>query len=666
MNMTFIQRTYLSFGVLVLILILTGLVNYYLLSRFNDGVEQIAREEIPSLKSGYSFYSLLQTSNQVVSDALAENTVEMLEQSKASYDTASEQAEQELEQLSQQGSSELLTSLQTTLPELQRISELMLGEHGKQIELEKKNSEAIRGMLLEMARFKQHLLAKSYEIGDDYVRWSFNELLNPFEQSEVLLMKAVNAANQKSISFTGGRIEKLAPVLDEKFNNLMDEMAIYQDSRTDYKAEFEPRWQAIKKDIVLSQGGAFGQFQQLVEMRDKNTQHKQRLFELQQQAGDAIKQLIAEADGRVDKASASVAKQYVRGISITVIAVLASVAIGLLVGFRISQLLRRAVRNVGGALEDLSNGDMTARSNYTAADEFGVIGDDVNQLAERMQRSLSEISATSARLSELAQSNSHLCTDAEQRQMSQSQNIAMLATAMVEMEASFAEVAQLACDTAEQVASVEKSATLGSEIMAQTIQSTNVVSGELESSVERIRDVEHYSEQIGDILSVIRGIAEQTNLLALNAAIEAARAGEQGRGFAVVADEVRHLAQRTAESTTEIQQRIENLQQSIDGAGKVVRDAQNSMERNLEKVSDADSAMGTIQAAVSQITDMAAQISAATEEQRVTSQDMTRTVNEVSDTADANSQLISQVSNASEQQATMAEEQQQLVSHYKV
>ncbi|MBW8189989.1 methyl-accepting chemotaxis protein [Neiella marina] len=666
MNMTFIQRIYASFGVLVFILILTGLVNYYLLSRFNEGVEQIVHHEIPSLESSSNFYSALQTSNQIISDALAQSTAAQLEQSQAAYEAASQLAEDELALLANQGNQELIQSLRTTLPELQRISELMLKEHSNRIALEQSNGEQVRDMLLEMARFKQHLLAKSYAIADDYVRWSFNELLNPFEQTEVLLMKALNAANQKSIDFSGGRIEKLSPILDEKFANLMEEMAIYQDSRTNYQAEFEPRWQAIKQDILLSQQGAFNQFQALVKVRDSNEQNKLRLFELQQQAGSTVKQLIAEADTRINKASDSLATQYNRGISITLIAVLASVAIGLLVGFRISQLLRRAVRHVGGALEQLSDGDMTARSGYSSVDEFGEIGNDVNRLAERMQRSLSEIHATSSRLSELAQNNNHLCSDAEQRQMSQSQNISMLATAMVQMEASFAEVAQLACDTADQVSNVEKSAKLGSEIMAQTIDSTNVVSGELESSVERIRDVEHYSEQIGDILNVIRGIAEQTNLLALNAAIEAARAGEQGRGFAVVADEVRHLAQRTAESTTEIQQRIENLQQSIDGAGKVVREAQNSMGRNLEKVSDADTAMGTIQSAMSQIADMAAQISAATEEQRVTSQDITRTVSEVNDTADANSQLIGQVNEASDQQASMAEEQQQLVGHYKV
>ncbi|MCM2678385.1 methyl-accepting chemotaxis protein [Echinimonas agarilytica] len=668
MNITFLQRTYISAGILVLILVLTGIVNYYLLNRLNDGVEQVAGTEMPALMASSDFLSALQTSNQVVSDALATETSAELADTQSNYLTAREQAGQALEHLKANtdlNASELAVLVET-LPQLDAISEQILSDHAERIIAERENDESSRTLLLEIARLKQHLMGKSYELSDDYVRWTFTQFLNPLEQAEVLLTKSLTTASIPSANDTSARITKIMPQLEEKFNALMSEMAIYQDSRTDYKAEFEPRFLNIKKNLLINSGGTYQLFYELLQLREKGASDKTQLFDLQLRAGTAIRSMIDDADKRVTKASDNASTQYRNGITTLIIAVLASVAIGVFQGVRMGHLLKRAVREVGGALELLSDGDMRVRANYGNKDEFGIIATDVNRLAKQMQSSLADIRDVSSQLQDLAKGNNQVCSDANDRQHMQSQNIDMLATAMTQMEASFAEVAQLASDTADQVSNVETSATLGSQIMAQTIESTNVVSGELENSVERIRDVEHDSEQIGDILNVIRGIAEQTNLLALNAAIEAARAGEQGRGFAVVADEVRHLAQRTAESTTEIQQRIENLQGSIDGAGSVVREAQQSMQRNLEKVSDADEAMGSIQSAVLQISDMAAQISAATEEQRVTSEDVTRTVNEINQSADDNAQLISTISNASGSQAELADRQQELIARYEV
>ena len=211
-------------------------------------------------------------------------------------------------------------------------------------------------------------------------------------------------------------------------------------------------------------------------------------------------------------------------------------------------------------LTEVTQGDMTQRIGFRSNNEFGRLGSQVNLLIEQMGEVLSQLSQASAQLNNAAHDNRHTTESVRADLEKQRQETASVAAAMTQMEASVREVAQAANQTLERVMDVEK-ASETRKVMAGNITTTHQLAGKLQQTGKVIGDVSAMSGQIGNILDVIRGIAEQTNLLALNAAIEAARAGEQGRGFAVVADEVRSLAGRTAQSTSEIQTMIENLQQ---------------------------------------------------------------------------------------------------------
>ncbi|MGS7253551.1 methyl-accepting chemotaxis protein [Pseudomonas anuradhapurensis] len=208
------------------------------------------------------------------------------------------------------------------------------------------------------------------------------------------------------------------------------------------------------------------------------------------------------------------------------------------------------------------------------------------------------------------------------------------------MSATAQEVARHAAEAARAADDADHSAQAGEQVMQQTIDIIGVVNREIAGTAAVIRDLEHDSTRIGKVLEVIRGIAEQTNLLALNAAIEAARAGEAGRGFAVVADEVRSLAQRTAASIAEIQQIIEAVQSGAVEAVKAIESGQQRSEEGAAQVQQAGQMLQRITLAVEAIRDMNRQIATAAEEQTSVAEDISRNLIEITRIATANQEAV--------------------------
>jgi methyl-accepting chemotaxis protein len=203
-------------------------------------------------------------------------------------------------------------------------------------------------------------------------------------------------------------------------------------------------------------------------------------------------------------------------------------------------------------------------------------------------------------------------------------------------------------------------------VVRNSVNGIRSLAENVEEAAGVIHRLEQDSEQIGTILDVIRGIADQTNLLALNAAIEAARAGEQGRGFAVVADEVRTLAQRTQQSTQEIQAMIEQLQEGSRNAVQVMELGRQRTEESVDLSSRAGTSLDAITSAVSRITDMNLQIASAAQEQSTVAEEMARNINQISEVSDETSHGAQQTEDASQQLSQLASELQTLVQQFKV
>ncbi|MBU0806890.1 methyl-accepting chemotaxis protein [Pseudomonas sp. MIL19] len=294
----------------------------------------------------------------------------------------------------------------------------------------------------------------------------------------------------------------------------------------------------------------------------------------------------------------------------------------------------------------LSHGNFGKRVESTRQDELGNLAVAANILRDfladtfsRLKRSTEDLDTASGELNSIAT----LMAQGTREQFSRTDQVA---TAMHEMSATAQEVARHAAEAANAADDADSAARQGETVMQATIQTITDIRGEISNTSDVIRRLESDTGRISKVLEVIRGIAEQTNLLALNAAIEAARAGEQGRGFAVVADEVRTLAQRTAESTAEIHQIIDTVQTGAVNAVRAIESGQQRSEEGVTQVTEAGATLQLITSAVEAIRDMNRQIATAAEEQTSVAEDISRNLTEITAIATANQENVQRTESA--------------------
>ncbi|MDX1297198.1 MAG: methyl-accepting chemotaxis protein [Pseudomonas sp.] len=324
----------------------------------------------------------------------------------------------------------------------------------------------------------------------------------------------------------------------------------------------------------------------------------------------------------------------------------ATLLIALLSLWLINRNLINPIRELIEHIALLSQGKFGKRVDASRQDELGNLAVAANILRDfladtfsRLQRSTNDLDTASGELNAIAT----LMGQGTREQFSRTDQVA---TAMHEMSATAQEVARHAAEAANAADDADSAARQGEKVMQATIKTITDIRGEISSTSEVIRRLEGDTGRIGKVLEVIRGIAEQTNLLALNAAIEAARAGEQGRGFAVVADEVRTLAQRTAESTAEIHQIIDTVQTGAINAVRAIESGQQRSEEGVTQVTEAGATLQLITQAVEAIRDMNRQIATAAEEQTSVAEDISRNLTEITAIATANQENVQRTENA--------------------
>lgn len=658
-----IRRMYLGFAILVALFVITIMFMLDGVDRIHNQLKSITTDALPLVSASHNASLQLLVADKIFKDYLTSQDPKAMAAYSAEFEqqtTVFQQARNQLQQVTKnnpqlKGSIQALTELEqryfseaTIAMTNYRLLLLATNERQQSArqfqQLQAELNIGMKEFINEQDNLAVKMLSKNYFIklketetitldalaSDDTAeiekairsnKISVNHLKNTFRSLSILQPELTQAFG-KSVEQYGLDIGRPGGVLDQHFEYIQAQHRLYSNIAT------------LAKEINQSMN-IVGDFNK--------------------QANDQMSTTIATADTTYSEV---VTKAIIIGIAVILLAII--------VGWYLARSVRRPLMAILKTLEALTAGNMTQRTEASTFIEFSQLNHHINMLAQNLQQILTQISHASSELSTVATENHATTAEAKRRLNNQRQQTASAATAMIEMEHSVTDVSKSAQITMERVNEVELASATGREVMTSNINTAHQLSTRLDESVHAVQQLQKMSSNIGSILDVIRNIADQTNLLALNAAIEAARAGEQGRGFAVVADEVRVLAKRTTDSTAEIEAMIKNLQSSSGQAMNMMQSCVTEMDNSISLASNANSSMEEIQAIIIEISDMSTQIAQAAEEQRCTTAEIARSLEDISQIADNSYNTMEEMADTGVKLEHLATEQNTLVSRFKL
>lgn len=443
----------------------------------------------------------------------------------------------------------------------------------------------------------------------------------------------------------GGRIKSAAEALELS--------AKLQEAITD------PTYVSVLKDVITN-------INAFVEKLDEYTASLEQEKQVHAQMNDRAALVMQQVDDAYAAQRVAMQSQLRTNTLLIVASAALALLVGALASLLITWMIVRPLRQVIGIARRIAEGDLSVSIDVQRKDEVGQLMGAVGSMADSLRGIVSRLSDGVGQISASAQALSTVTERTQHGVNSQKAETDQVATAMNQMAATVHDVARNAEEAASSAEQADGKVASGQDVVRQTLGRIEQLADAVRAATQSIEQLGRESQSIGSVLVVIKNVAEQTNLLALNAAIEAARAGEQGRGFAVVADEVRALARRTQQSTAEIETLIAALQ---NGANTSVQRMQRShalVEMTVGDAVQTEAALGTIASAVAVIHQMNQQIAAASEQQSAVAEEISRSVSSIRGIADESAQAMESTASSSVELAQLSRELQGLVGQFRL
>ncbi|MFJ5299777.1 methyl-accepting chemotaxis protein [Pseudomonas sp. NPDC088368] len=470
-----------------------------------------------------------------------------------------------------------------------------------------------------------------------------------------LLVNRDPAVQQKTLDSMTSRFQQMgiAQAVYEKLPTTADEKTNYAEFKqllTQYR-QLEDRMRALSQD---------GKTEELARLLNVDLQ------ENSDKMNAVLSKLVEINSKESDAANASAGEQYNMAFNMVVGLLILATVLTLMFAWLLTNSITRPIGAALKAAEEIAEGDLTSTIVADGSDEAGRLLTAMLKMQSKLRDTLQRISGSATQLASAAE-ELNAVTDESARGLSQQNNeIEQAATAVNEMTSAVEEVARNAVSTSEASKNATSSASDGRDLVQETVSAIERMSGDVQSTATLIGNLADESRDIGKVLDVIRGLADQTNLLALNAAIEAARAGEAGRGFAVVADEVRALAHRTQQSTSEIERMIGSIQGGTEKAVNSMRSSTERAESTLNIAKGAGVALDTINTAVVEINERNLVIASAAEEQAQVAREVDRNLVNIRDLSAQSTTGASQTSAASNELSRLAVDLNGMVARFRV